>query len=124
MERPAYTDLYYTVATNHWLISRSLNHPLNLSQDRVHPLATIVGPQFTGVAINRCPTAVPGQIKREIKRDHRCHAKKQIQQEPTDTSKQPIRTRYLGHVTGYQPIRTAVFPGSVDSWYSAMEFLL
>eukprot|EP00116_Pleurobrachia_bachei_P014708 sb/3474970/ len=25
--------------------------------------------------------------------------------EPTKTSKQPIRTRYLGHVTGYQPIR-------------------
>eukprot|EP00116_Pleurobrachia_bachei_P011127 sb/3471389/ len=24
--------------------------------------------------------------------------------EPTDTSKQPIRTRYLGYVTGYQPI--------------------
>eukprot|EP00116_Pleurobrachia_bachei_P013288 sb/3473550/ len=24
---------------------------------------------------------------------------------PTDTSKQPIRTRHLGHVTGYQPIR-------------------
>eukprot|EP00116_Pleurobrachia_bachei_P007519 sb/3467781/ len=28
-----------------------------------------------------------------------------LDQEPTDTSKQPIRTRYLGHVTGYQPIR-------------------
>ena len=26
-------------------------------------------------------------------------------QEPTDTSKQPIRTRYLGHVTGYHPIK-------------------
>ena len=26
-------------------------------------------------------------------------------QEPTESSKQPIRTRYLGHVTGYQPIR-------------------
>eukprot|EP00116_Pleurobrachia_bachei_P009825 sb/3470087/ len=26
-------------------------------------------------------------------------------QEPTETSKQPIRTRYLGHVTDYQPIR-------------------
>eukprot|EP00116_Pleurobrachia_bachei_P004838 sb/3465100/ len=25
--------------------------------------------------------------------------------EPTETSKQPIRTRYLDHVTGYQPIR-------------------
>eukprot|EP00116_Pleurobrachia_bachei_P004707 sb/3464969/ len=30
-------------------------------------------------------------------------------QEPTDTSKQPIRTRYLGHVTGYQPIRDQYF---------------
>eukprot|EP00116_Pleurobrachia_bachei_P006486 sb/3466748/ len=27
----------------------------------------------------------------------------------TDTSKQPIRTRYLGHVTGYQPIRNQYF---------------
>eukprot|EP00116_Pleurobrachia_bachei_P013950 sb/3474212/ len=29
--------------------------------------------------------------------------------EPTETSKQPIRTRYLGHVTGYQPIRDQYF---------------
>eukprot|EP00116_Pleurobrachia_bachei_P017746 sb/3478008/ len=27
----------------------------------------------------------------------------------TDTSKQPIKTRYLGHVTGYQPIRGLYF---------------
>eukprot|EP00116_Pleurobrachia_bachei_P014807 sb/3475069/ len=27
------------------------------------------------------------------------------EQEPTETSKQPIRTRYLSQVTGYQPIR-------------------
>eukprot|EP00116_Pleurobrachia_bachei_P018652 sb/3478914/ len=31
------------------------------------------------------------------------------EQEPTDTSKQPIITRYLGHVTGYQPIRDQYF---------------
>eukprot|EP00116_Pleurobrachia_bachei_P008999 sb/3469261/ len=29
--------------------------------------------------------------------------------EPTETSKQPIRTRYLGLVTGYQPIRDQYF---------------
>eukprot|EP00116_Pleurobrachia_bachei_P007467 sb/3467729/ len=29
--------------------------------------------------------------------------------EPTETSKQPIRTRYLGHVIGYQPIRGQYF---------------
>eukprot|EP00116_Pleurobrachia_bachei_P002959 sb/3463221/ len=29
----------------------------------------------------------------------------EVIKEPTETSKQPIRTRYLGHVTGYQPIR-------------------
>eukprot|EP00116_Pleurobrachia_bachei_P012084 sb/3472346/ len=29
--------------------------------------------------------------------------------EPTETSKQPIRTRYLGLVTGYQPIRDKYF---------------
>eukprot|EP00116_Pleurobrachia_bachei_P004595 sb/3464857/ len=28
---------------------------------------------------------------------------------PTETSKQTIRTRYLGHVTGYQPIRNQYF---------------
>ena len=28
-----------------------------------------------------------------------------VRLETTDTNKQPIRTRYLGHVTGYQPIR-------------------
>eukprot|EP00116_Pleurobrachia_bachei_P011840 sb/3472102/ len=31
-------------------------------------------------------------------------------QEPTETSKQPIKTRYLGHVTGNQPIRDQYFP--------------
>eukprot|EP00116_Pleurobrachia_bachei_P008340 sb/3468602/ len=30
-------------------------------------------------------------------------------EEPTDTSKQPIRTLYSGHVTGYQPIRDQYF---------------
>eukprot|EP00116_Pleurobrachia_bachei_P013154 sb/3473416/ len=30
-------------------------------------------------------------------------------QEPTETSKQPIRTCYLGHVTGIQPIRNQYF---------------
>eukprot|EP00116_Pleurobrachia_bachei_P018233 sb/3478495/ len=30
-------------------------------------------------------------------------------QEPTETSKQPIRTRYLGNVTGCQPIRDQYF---------------
>eukprot|EP00116_Pleurobrachia_bachei_P012299 sb/3472561/ len=29
--------------------------------------------------------------------------------EPTETSKQPIRTRNLGHVTGYHPIRDQYF---------------
>eukprot|EP00116_Pleurobrachia_bachei_P002491 sb/3462753/ len=39
-------------------------------------------------------------------------------QEPTDTSKQPIRTLYLGHVTGYQlsANQGPVFPDSVGSW--------
>eukprot|EP00116_Pleurobrachia_bachei_P015668 sb/3475930/ len=30
-------------------------------------------------------------------------------EEPTDTGKQPIRIRYLSHVTGYQPIRDQYF---------------
>eukprot|EP00116_Pleurobrachia_bachei_P016707 sb/3476969/ len=32
-----------------------------------------------------------------------------LSQEPTETSKQPIRTRCLGHVTGYKPIRDQYF---------------
>eukprot|EP00116_Pleurobrachia_bachei_P017006 sb/3477268/ len=35
--------------------------------------------------------------------------------EPAETSKQPIRTRYLGHVTGYQQIRDQYFLGSLTS---------
>ena len=31
-------------------------------------------------------------------------------QEPTDTSNRPIRNRYLGHATGYQPIRYQYLP--------------
>eukprot|EP00116_Pleurobrachia_bachei_P017500 sb/3477762/ len=34
----------------------------------------------------------------------------------SDTSKQPIRTRYLGHVTGYHPIRDQHFR-SVPNYY-------
>eukprot|EP00116_Pleurobrachia_bachei_P011566 sb/3471828/ len=39
-------------------------------------------------------------------------------QEPTETSKQPITTCYLGHVTGFKPIRDPgpVFLDSVGSW--------
>eukprot|EP00116_Pleurobrachia_bachei_P013937 sb/3474199/ len=37
------------------------------------------------------------------------HLSASLYQEPTETSKQPIRTRYLGHVTGYQPIRVQYF---------------
>ena len=39
-------------------------------------------------------------------------------QETTGFSKQPIRTRYLGHVTGYQPIREQYFLiRSVPTWF-------
>eukprot|EP00116_Pleurobrachia_bachei_P017413 sb/3477675/ len=31
------------------------------------------------------------------------------ERKPTETSKQPIRPRYLGHVTDYQPIRDQYF---------------
>ena len=31
------------------------------------------------------------------------------EQRPTESSKQPIRNRYLGHVTGYKPIRDQYF---------------
>eukprot|EP00116_Pleurobrachia_bachei_P007173 sb/3467435/ len=42
-------------------------------------------------------------------------------QEPSDTSKQPIRTRYLGDVTGYQG-SVAVFPDSVGSCIRRYSF--
>ena len=32
-----------------------------------------------------------------------------LEQETIGFSKQPIRTRYLGHVTGYQPIKDKYF---------------
>ena len=35
--------------------------------------------------------------------------KREEYQEPTGTSKQQFRTCYLGHVTGYQPIRDQHF---------------
>ena len=35
-------------------------------------------------------------------------------QEPTDTSKQPIITHYLGHETGNRPIRDQYLPELVD----------
>ena len=45
------------------------------------------------------------QVLKYAEREGRyCSYKKRTQQ-PTDISKQPIRTRYLGHVTAYQPIR-------------------
>eukprot|EP00116_Pleurobrachia_bachei_P012805 sb/3473067/ len=34
---------------------------------------------------------------------------KRISREPTESSKQPIKTRYLGHMTGYQAIREQYF---------------
>eukprot|EP00116_Pleurobrachia_bachei_P017070 sb/3477332/ len=37
------------------------------------------------------------------------HDDKAYHQGPTYTSKQPIRTHYLGHVIGYQPIRDQYF---------------
>eukprot|EP00116_Pleurobrachia_bachei_P006572 sb/3466834/ len=43
-------------------------------------------------------------------------------QEPTETGKQPIRTRYLGHVTGYQPIRDQYYLiRSVPDTYIVLE---
>eukprot|EP00116_Pleurobrachia_bachei_P008875 sb/3469137/ len=41
----------------------------------------------------------------------KCHMiwQEGVDQEPPETSKQPITTRYLGHVTGYQPIRDQYF---------------
>eukprot|EP00116_Pleurobrachia_bachei_P007116 sb/3467378/ len=44
-------------------------------------------------------------------------------QQPTETSKQPIRTRYLGHVTGYKPIKDQYFQiGSVPGGRSKRQF--
>eukprot|EP00116_Pleurobrachia_bachei_P015944 sb/3476206/ len=42
---------------------------------------------------------------------YKCPTKQFLEQyqEPTETSKRPIRTRYLGHLTSYQPIRDQYF---------------
>eukprot|EP00116_Pleurobrachia_bachei_P005779 sb/3466041/ len=50
-----------------------------------------------------CPKVVDAALNTIIRRKH------SVRQEPTDTSKQPIRTRHLGHVTGYQRIRDQYF---------------
>eukprot|EP00116_Pleurobrachia_bachei_P011606 sb/3471868/ len=41
--------------------------------------------------------------------DHTTSKNTHDNQEPTKTCKHPIGTRYLGHVTGYQPIRDQYF---------------
>eukprot|EP00116_Pleurobrachia_bachei_P000671 sb/3460933/ len=46
---------------------------------------------------------------RMVASDTAVHACYTVSQEPTETSKQPIRTRYLGHMTGDQPIRDQYF---------------
>eukprot|EP00116_Pleurobrachia_bachei_P018045 sb/3478307/ len=48
-------------------------------------------------------------------------------QEPTEISKQQIRTRYLGHVTCYQPIRDQYFlipnsPTHTDALHESEEY--
>eukprot|EP00116_Pleurobrachia_bachei_P009700 sb/3469962/ len=47
-------------------------------------------------------------------------------QEPTEPSKQPIRARYLGHVTGYQPIRDQYLlirsvPGEAEAIFTELD---
>ena len=51
-----------------------------------------------------------------------------INQETTEPIKQSIRSRYLDHVTGYQPIRDLYFlvrsvPGSCNKYYSHAKLL-
>eukprot|EP00116_Pleurobrachia_bachei_P005240 sb/3465502/ len=50
---------------------------------------------------------MPGTSKQPIRTRYLGHVTPV--QEPTETSKQLIRTRYLGHVTGYPPIRDQYF---------------
>ena len=59
-----------------------------------------------------------------------------IDTEQTEPSKQPIRARYLGHMTGYQPIRdqyflvqltlctwvTDTYLGASWEWVAGMEY--
>eukprot|EP00116_Pleurobrachia_bachei_P011428 sb/3471690/ len=49
-----------------------------------------------------------------------------VTMEPTVTSKQPIKTRYVGHVTGYQisANQGSVFSDSVGSWLRYFHFEL
>eukprot|EP00116_Pleurobrachia_bachei_P001186 sb/3461448/ len=65
---------------------------LPLQEENIHVLRNGELPLSWGSPVNRGLTVPTGG------------------KEPTDTSKQPIRTRHLGHVTGYQPIRDQYFP--------------
>eukprot|EP00116_Pleurobrachia_bachei_P012914 sb/3473176/ len=47
-----------------------------------------------------------------------CHIRESI-----ETSKQPIRARYLGHMTGYQPIRDQYFLIWFGSWLSPNQLI-
>eukprot|EP00116_Pleurobrachia_bachei_P014677 sb/3474939/ len=75
-----------------------------------------VGPRFTGrvggrvlpVKIGSGKLGSDGIIIIRYYSSH-CYQQYPLFQEPTETSKQPIRTRYLGHVTSYQPIRDQYF---------------
>eukprot|EP00116_Pleurobrachia_bachei_P015641 sb/3475903/ len=62
----------------------------------------------TRTVIEVCCSSVIGDRKRQPDQVNRFR-EVGTHQEPTNTSKQPIRTRYLGHMTGYQPIRDQYF---------------
>eukprot|EP00116_Pleurobrachia_bachei_P013513 sb/3473775/ len=55
------------------------------------------------------PTVIPSLYIRGVSGEKKNIYPTYYHIEPTETSKQPIRTCYLGHVTGYQPIRDQYF---------------
>eukprot|EP00116_Pleurobrachia_bachei_P001753 sb/3462015/ len=76
-----------------WLsISRGLMPDFLVPDPKSSPVWEITGAEFSQSSVHTA-----GGISIRFPR------------EPTDTSKQPIRTRYLGHVTSYQPIRDQYF---------------
>eukprot|EP00116_Pleurobrachia_bachei_P004888 sb/3465150/ len=70
-------------------LNQGLSHhkPAILFSSPVRVVYPLIGHCLRGILVNRCF----------------------LNLEPADTSKQPIRTRYLGYVTGYQPIRDHYF---------------
>ena len=78
--------------------------------------------EFSLADVSEAPIAKRRKLKKDSSKDGSSSTDGKLQ-ELTELSKQPIRARYLGHVTVYQPIRDQYFlvrsfPGKLLTWLS------